>query len=61
MKMVKRTSTPTTQQTNNTAAAPEQYIGNGDDHVAAFDLQDTIDLHVASVELVTSDSKNHNG
>lgn len=61
MKMVKRTQSPTGSQANGVNGTSEEYIGHGEDHLIAFDLQDIIDLNVSNVEFLTSESKAQNG
>jgi hypothetical protein len=47
--MVKRTRLASHQQINGNTELPDEYIGEGDDHVMVFDAQDTADLEVANV------------
>ncbi|KAK4992594.1 poly(A)-binding protein binding protein [Elasticomyces elasticus] len=61
LKMVKKTGPHNTQQANGVAAVLTTYVGEGDEHVMAFDSQDVIDLAVSNVETATSDSKTFNG
>lgn len=49
LKMVKRTRLPSHQQVNGTTDIPDEYTGEGEDHVMAFDVQDTADLAVKDV------------
>ena len=49
LKMVKRTRLASQQQTNGNAELSDEYIGEGDDHIIHFDVQDTADLLVANV------------
>jgi hypothetical protein len=49
LKMVKRTRLASQQQTNGNAELSDEYIGEGDDHIMHFDVQDTADLSVANV------------
>lgn len=46
LKMVRRTRSPTQQQTNGAADTPDEYIGEGSDHTMTFDVQDTVDLNI---------------
>lgn len=59
MKMVKRVSAAT--QSNGAAEKLNEYIGNGEDYMVAFDLQDTIDLNVWDVQLSAAEDKAQNG
>lgn len=34
---------------NGNSELPDEYIGEGEDHVMTFDVQDTADLYVANV------------
>lgn len=54
MKMVKRIQLPSHQQVNGNSAMAEEYIGEGDDHSMVFNLQDTVDLAVSDVTIVSS-------
>lgn len=47
--MVKRTRLPAHQQINGNTELPDEYIGEGEDHVMAFDKDDTVDLAVSDV------------
>jgi hypothetical protein len=49
LKMVKRTRLASQQQTNGNTELSDEYIGEGDDHIMHFDVQDTVDLSVANV------------
>ena len=49
LKMVKKTRLASQQQINGNTELPDEYIGEGEDHVMAFDTQDTADLAVANV------------
>lgn len=49
LKMVKRTRLASHQQMNGNSELPDEYIGEGEDHVMTFDVQDTADLYVANV------------
>lgn len=49
LKMVKRTRLASHQQINGNTELPDEYIGEGEDHVMTFDVQDTADLSVANV------------
>lgn len=57
LKMVKRTRFASNQQVNGSTALPDEYIGEGDDHVMVFDTQDTADLEVKNV--VTANAHAH--
>ena len=52
--MTKRTRLPSHQQVNGTAGVADEYTGEGEDHVMAFDLQDTVDLGVANVAITNA-------
>ncbi|GAB7348122.1 hypothetical protein MBLNU459_g6140t2 [Dothideomycetes sp. NU459] len=60
MKMVRRTRSASGARANGANGVSEDYIGHGEDHLIAFDLQDIIDLNVSSVELSVSE-KAQNG
>ena len=49
LKMVKRTRLASHPQTNGNTELPDEYAGEGDDHIMHFDVQDTADLSVANV------------
>lgn len=49
LKMVQRKQRPGHPQANGMADAVSEYVGDGDDHVMSFDVQDTADLAVADV------------
>jgi hypothetical protein len=49
LKMVKRTRLASHQQINGNTDLPDEYVGEGEDHVMVFDTQDTADLAVANV------------
>ena len=51
--MVKRIRLPTQQQINGATATelPNEFIGEGEDHVMTFDKDDTVDLSVLDVTL----------
>jgi hypothetical protein len=49
LKMVKRTRLASHQQTNGNTELSDEYIGEGDDHIMHFDVQDTANLSVANV------------
>lgn len=61
LKMVKRTKSPSNEQANGNSELSDEFEGSGDEHVMSFDVQDTIDLSVPSVELLTSSPKAQNG
>ena len=52
--MVKRTGSPTHQQVNGNAELPDEYVGEGEDHVMVFDKEDTVDLAVNDVVLANA-------
>jgi len=47
--MARRTRSPNNQQTNGVTDMLQEYVGEGEDHVMTFDVQDTVDLAVADV------------
>ena len=49
LKMAKRTRLPNHQQANGVTDVAHEYIGEGQDHVMTFDVQDTVDLAVTGV------------
>lgn len=49
MKMVKRTRLASQQQANGNTQLADDYIGEGEDHVMAFDVQETAELAVNNV------------
>jgi PAB1-binding protein PBP1 len=53
LKFAKKTS----QQINGNADQPDEYIGEGQDHVMSFKLQDVVDLSVWNLYLSASESK----
>jgi hypothetical protein len=59
LKMVKRLRLPTSQQVNTHADLPDDFIGETDDHIMSFDVQDTVDLAVSNV--VTASITTQNG
>jgi hypothetical protein len=54
LKMVKRTRLASQQQTNGNTELLDEYIGEGDDHIMHFDVQDTADLSVPNVVTVNA-------
>lgn len=50
-------STPAGEQTNGNIAPPDEYIGEGEDHIAIFNLQDIVDLSVTNLYLAASETK----
>lgn len=52
--MVKRIRLPTHQQINGATDLPDEYAGEGEDHVMAFDKEDVVDLAVADVVPTTA-------
>ncbi|KAF2771248.1 hypothetical protein EJ03DRAFT_325697 [Teratosphaeria nubilosa] len=57
MKMVRRTKSPSSQQSNGVTEAHADYVGEGDDHVMNFDVQDTVDLAVENVSTAFAKAK----
>lgn len=55
LKMTRRTRLPSHQQMNGDTDLPEEFTGEGEDHVMTFDVQDTLDLSVQGV--TTADAK----
>lgn len=49
LKMVKKIRLASHQQVNGNTELPDEYVGEGEDHVMVFDTQDTADLAVANV------------
>lgn len=49
LKMVRRTGLPTHQLVNGNTELPDEYVGEGEDHVMIFDKEDTVDLAVNDV------------
>ncbi|CAK4027913.1 Hypothetical predicted protein [Lecanosticta acicola] len=49
IKMARRTRPPTQQQANGNTGLSSEYIGQGEDYVMSFDVQDTVDLFVEDV------------
>ncbi|KAK3722777.1 poly(A)-binding protein binding protein [Vermiconidia calcicola] len=47
--MVRRTRLPTHQQINGNTDLPDEYIGEGEDHMMVFDKDHTVDLYVPDV------------
>ncbi|KAK6431811.1 poly(A)-binding protein binding protein [Oleoguttula sp. CCFEE 5521] len=58
LKMAKRTRLPSTQQVNGERSLPDEYTGEGEDHIMTFDVQDTIDLAVSDVILASAPTQN---
>ncbi|KAK6438994.1 poly(A)-binding protein binding protein [Oleoguttula sp. CCFEE 5521] len=58
LKMAKRTRLPSSQQLNGERDLPDEYIGEGEDHMMTFDVQDTIDLAVSEVILASAPTQN---
>nr|POE85595.1 pab1-binding protein 1 [Quercus suber] len=56
MRMVKRTESLSHQQPNGTTEASDGYIGEGEDYVMSFDVQDTIDLSAKDIITTTAQS-----
>ena len=54
LKMAKRIRLPTHQQINGTTELPDEYAGDGEDHVMVFDKDDTVDLSVSDVVPITA-------
>lgn len=61
LKMVKRVGAPAGHQTNGAVELSDEYIGEGEDHVLAIDMQDTVDLEVRNVDLEGSQIKAASG
>ena len=59
--MVKQTRGPISQSANGTSGGMGDYIGEGDDHTLAFDVQDTVDLQVSGLDLIGSQTRSPNG
>ncbi len=49
LKMVKKIKLASHQQVNGNTESSDEYIGEGEDHVMVFDVQDTADLAVANI------------
>ena len=47
--MAKRTRSSSHHQTNGNTDMLQEYVGEGEDHVMTFDVQDTVDLAVNDV------------
>lgn len=58
--MVKRVDTRS-QQSNGVANNVDEYIGQGEDHVMAFETQDVVDLSVPNVSTDKTRSRAPNG
>lgn len=58
--MVKRTKFPSHQAPNGVLEVPGDYIGEGEDHVMSFEVQDTVDLCTKDV-ITTSAQPMKNG
>ena len=54
MKMVRQTRLASQQQTNGNTELAEEYVGEGEDHVMVFDVQDTVDLAVSGVVMASA-------
>lgn len=52
--MVKQTRPAAHLQVNGNVETEQEYIGEGEDHMMAFDREDTVDVHVADVNLTTA-------
>lgn len=61
LKMVKRLSAGGQQQSNGVAEVSDEYVGQGEDHVMAFDSQDVVDLNVSNVSTDRSRARGQNG
>ncbi|KAF2223639.1 hypothetical protein BDZ85DRAFT_112264 [Elsinoe ampelina] len=60
LKMVRRLNAPS-QQANGSSASVGSFIGEGEDHSMAFDVNDTVDLAVQRVPIGGSTSRATNG
>jgi PAB1-binding protein PBP1 len=47
----------TSQQANGTTDQPNEYVGEGQDHVMTFSLQDVVDLSVNNLHLAASETR----
>ncbi|KAF2100946.1 hypothetical protein NA57DRAFT_74543 [Rhizodiscina lignyota] len=61
LKMVKRLESLGQQQSNGVAELSDEYIGQGEDHVMAFDCQDIVDLNVPNVSMDRTRTRGQNG
>ena len=52
--MAKRIRLPTHQQINGATELPNEYMGEGEDHMMVFDKDDTVDLSVPDVIPMTA-------
>lgn len=60
-KMVKKLQPAPGSQTNGTSEVSDDYVGEGDYHVMAFDIGDVADFHVNNVILDKTNAKSQNG
>lgn len=56
LKMVKRIRLASHQQTNGNTELADEYIGDGEDHFMAFDVQETAELAVDSVDTANANA-----
>ena len=61
LKMTKKVHPPAEQQSNGVTNSTIEYIGQGDDHVVNFAIQDVVDLQVAQVVIDRSQNKSFKG
>lgn len=59
LKMVKCANPPSQHQSNGVSDTSDVYIGEGEDHKMAFEIQDTTDLSVSSVSLQGAETKSN--
>jgi hypothetical protein len=60
-KMVKKVQAAVDAPVNGTVETSEDYIGVGDNHVMAFDMNDVAEFHVNNVVLNKAQGKGQNG
>jgi hypothetical protein len=60
-KMVKQVQAVGEAQVNGNGEVTDDYVGDGDSHVMAFDIADVADFHTANVVLDKSQTKSQNG
>lgn len=61
LKMARRTRLPSHQQTNGNTELAEEYVGEGQDHVMTFDVQDTVDFAVSGVVTASAQATQNGG
>jgi len=54
LKMARRTQSSTHQAANGIAGLSQEYVGDGEQHIMSFDVQDTIDLAVDDVSTTSA-------